>query len=414
VGQSDYLTSIFGMFLDGNGQGVDQGTFFEAEINVGEEDRFAEAVDRLVAALAFLLFDPDHPATSLNGNYLHVWMFEPSGRGFTATTNLRTYFDADPVNQRIYCGVPNLVPHYERIHDEGLSFHLLDPHQWPGEEQKLVLDRLLLSMFWYSLSFSGDVYYEDRVALVNLATAFEVLFDVGDSNSKRRLILDGLEMLFGFDPVLGTWLSQFYGTRSEVVHEGKSPDLLFQYPGAGQPHRNLLTTGQRLYRAAAEEYMYCHAYPVPTERPPTARFREAFLLDMVPNEVRLEQMAAVRSGDNKLQLITLAGDLRFDDGTGCLESAICAGRNLMVATRDVLNANGLEAVRLEVEHASSPDAIKRSYHALETQLCQAIRIPSSRLIEEMDSPWKVARSLRHFAAWMVHAVDFMGQGSRSA
>ena len=56
------------MFLDGNGQGEDQGTFFEAEINVGEEDRFGEAVDRLVAALAFLLFDPDHPATSLNGN----------------------------------------------------------------------------------------------------------------------------------------------------------------------------------------------------------------------------------------------------------------------------------------------------------------------------------------------------------
>ena len=159
------------------------------------------------------------------------------------------------IRDRIYCGIPNLVPHYERIHTEGLSFQLLDPVHWPGKDRSLVLDRLLLSMFWYSLSFSGNVYYEDRVALVNLATAFEVLFDVGDSNSKRRLILDGLERLFGFDPVLGTWLSQFYGTRSEVVHEGKSPDLLFQYPGAGQPHRNLLTTGQRLYRAAAEEYM---------------------------------------------------------------------------------------------------------------------------------------------------------------
>ena len=413
VDQPGYLTSILGMFLDGNGQLVDHGTFFEAEINVGEEDRFAVEVDRLVAALAFLLFDPDHPATSLNGNYLHVWMFEPRDTGFAATTNLRTYFDADPVSQRIYCGVPNLVPHYERIHDEGLSFQLLDPHHWPGEGQNSVLERLLLSMFWYSLSFSGDVYYEDRVALVNLATAFEVLFDVGESNSKRRLILDGLETLFGLEPVLGTWLSQFYSTRSEVVHEGKSPDLLFQYPGAGEPHRNLLTTGQRLYRAAVEEYMYCHACQVPMERPPTARFREAFLLDMVPNEVRLEQMAATRSGDNELQLITLAGDLRFDDGTGCLASAISAGHNLMVATRDMLDSNGLKAFRLKVEHARSADAIKQSYHVLGTQLCRAIRIPSSHLIEEKDSPWKVARSLRHFAAWMVHAVDFMAQKSKS-
>ena len=125
---------------------------------------------------------------------------------------------------------------------------------------------------------------EVKKTLFNLARTFLMI--------KIRV---SLERLFGFDPVLGTWLSQFYGTRSEVVHEGKSPDLLFQYPGAGQPHRNLLTTGQRLYRAAAEEYMYCHAYPVPTERPPTARFREAFLLDMVPNEVRLEQMATVGS-----------------------------------------------------------------------------------------------------------------------
>ena len=133
---------------------------------------------------------------------------------------------------------------------------------------------------------------------------------------------------------------------------------------------------------------------------------------MVPNEVRLDRMATSRSGDNTLQLITLAGDLRFDDGTGCLESAIRAGRNLMVATRDVLDANGLKAVRLEVEHASSPDELKHSYHALGSQLSRAIRIPSSRLLEGMEAPWKVARSLRHFAAWMVHALDFMGRGSR--
>ena len=291
VGQSDDLASMLGMFFDGDGDPIDRATYFEAEVDAGAEDDFAIEVDRLIAALAFLLFDPDHPATSLDGSYLRAWMFEPTGRGLIATANLRDYVDADPAHQRFYCGVPDLVPHYERIHDEALSYRLLKPHHWPGADRRRLLDRLLLSMFWYARSFAASPYRGERIALVNLATAFEVLFDVGDAVGKQRLILDGLEELFGVEPLLANWVRQFYDTRSKVVHEGRAADLLFQYPGARQPHRNLVTSGQRLYRAAAESYMYRHAHRPPDERPPTERFREAFFLDMVPNEARLEQMA---------------------------------------------------------------------------------------------------------------------------
>jgi hypothetical protein len=406
-GQPEHVASILRMFFDGDGNPIDRATYFEADVDVGAEATFVIELDRLIAALTFLLFDPEHPATSLDCGYLRLWMFEPSAQGLVATANLRDYIDADPAHQRFYCGVPDRVPHYERIHVEALSYRLLQARHWPGADRRRLLERLLLSMFWYGRSFGAEQGYEERTSLVNLATAFEVLFDVGDAVGKRRLILDGLEELFGTEPLLASWVRQFYDTRSQVVHEGRATDLLFQHSGARRPHQNLVTSGQRLYRAAVESYMYRHAHRPPEQGPPTEQFRQAFLLDMVPNEARLERMAKSGSGKNKSRLLTLAGDLRFDDGTGSLPTAIHAGRHLLYAVRDTLDRNHLKPFRLEAERSRSPDGLKRAYSRLGAELRRAIRIPKAGASADMDSAWKVARSLRHFAAWMVRAVDHL-------
>ncbi len=406
-GQPDHVASILRMFFDGDGNPIQRATYFEADVDLGAESAFIIEIDRLLAALAFLLFDPEHPATSLDRGYLRVWMFEPSEQGLVVTVNLRDYIDADPARQRFYCGVSDLVPHYERIHVEALSYRLLSPRYWPGADRRRIVERLLLSMFWYGRSFGAEQGYEERTSLVNLATAFEVLFDVGDAVGKQRLILDGLEELFGVEPLLASWVRQFYDTRSQVVHEGRATDLLFQHSGARRPHRNLVTSGQRLYRAAVEPYMYRHAHRPPGQGPPTEQFRQAFLLDMVPNEARLVQMAKSGSGKNKSRLLTLAGDLRFDDGTGSLPTAIRAGRHLLHAVREILDRNHVKPFRLEAEGGRSPDGLKRAYSRLGAELRRAIRVPNAGAPAEMESAWKVARSLRHFAAWMVRAVDHL-------
>ncbi len=406
-GEPVHVPSILGMFFDGDGDPIDRGTYFEAEVESGAEEVFVDEMDRLIAALGFLLFDPDHPATSLDGNFLRLWLFEPGEEGFTATTNMKEYADAVPGRQRFYPGVPDLVPHYDRIHHEDLAYRLLDDRHWPGPERRRVLDRLLLSMFWYGRSFGVEPHHEERMAIVNLATAFEVLFDVGDAAGKRRQILDSLEKMFGVSGLLAAWVRQFYDTRSNVVHEGRAVDLLFQYRGASRPHRNLVSSGQRLYRAAAEACLYRHAHRPPGEGPRTGQLHEAFLLDMVPNEARLEKMANSRSGRHRLRLLELAGDLRFDDGTGRLPIAIRAGRKLLNSTRKLLDGNGLKPLRLEIERHRKPAGLKRAYARLGAGLRRSIRIPAPGAPADLGSDWKTARSLRHFAAWIVRAADYL-------
>ncbi len=406
-GKPARVASILSMFFDGDGEPIHRATYFEAEVDAGAEDVFVDEMDRLIAALGFLLFDPDHPATSLDGNFLRLWMFEPGEEGFTATTNMKEYADAEPGRQRFYPGVPDLVSHYERIHHEDLAYRLLHDRHWPGADRRQVLDRLLLSMFWYGRSFGVEPHHEERMAIVNLATAFEVLFEVGDAAGKRRQILDSLEELFGVSGLLADWVRQFYDTRSNVVHEGSAVDLLFQHRGAGRPHRNLVSSGQRLYRAAAESYLYRHALQPPKERPRTASHHEAFLLDMVPNETRLESMAKSRSGRHRLRLLELAGDLRFDDGTGRLPIAIRAGRKLLNSSRKLLDGNGLKSHRLEIERQREPAGLKRAYSRLGAELRRSIRIPVPGAPVDLGSDWKTARSLRHFAAWIVRAADYL-------
>ena len=406
-GQPEHVASMIGMFFDGDGEPIDRATYFEAEVDSGKEDAFLDEMDRLVAALAFLLFDPDHPATSLDGNFLRIWLFEPTDHGLVATTNMKDYVDAEPGRQRFYSGVPDLVPHYERLHEEDLSFRLLAGRHWGGGERRRVLDRALLAMFWYARSFGVEPHHEARMSLINLTTAFEVLFDVGDADGKRRKILDGLEELFGASGLLADWVRQFYDTRSQVVHEGRAADLLFQYRGASHPHRNLVSSGQRLFRSAAEAYLYRHAHQPPGEGPPTDRFHEAFLLDMVPNETRLDRMGKARAGRDRLLLLTLAGDLRFDDGTGRLDAAIRAGKKLLYASRGLLDSNGLKKHRLEIDRHREPAALRRAYSRLGAKLRRAIRIPKPGASAELGSDWKAARSIRHFAAWMVRAVDYL-------
>jgi hypothetical protein len=406
-GEPAHVAAILSMFFDGDGGPIHRATYFEAEVDCGAEDVFVDELDRLIAALGFLLFDPDHPATSLDGNFLRLWMFEPAEAGFTATTNMKEYADAVPGQQRFYPGVPDLVPHYERIHHEDLSYRLLDDRHWPGPERRRVLDRLLLSMFWYGRSFGVEPHHEERMAIVNLATAFEVLFEVGDATGKRRQILDSLEEMFGVSGLLADWVRQFYDTRSNVIHEGRAVDLLFQHQGAGRPHRNLVSSGQRLYRAAAEAYLHRHAHQPPKERPRTASHHEAFLLDMIPNEARLESMAKSRPGRQRLRLLELAGDLRFDDGTGRLPIAIRAGRKLLNSTRKLLDGNGLKEHRLEVELQREPAGLKRAYARLGAGLRRAIRIPAPGAPAGPGSDWKTARSLRHFAAWIVWTADYL-------
>jgi len=85
--------------------------------------------------------------------------------------------------------------------------------------------RVLTAITWYNRSLKMGI--DEEVALVNLAIAFESLLDLEQGEKVTDRFKEAVRLLLGGFPRLDSWLTQFYDARSEIVHEGKSQNLMF-------------------------------------------------------------------------------------------------------------------------------------------------------------------------------------------
>jgi hypothetical protein len=85
--------------------------------------------------------------------------------------------------------------------------------------------RILTALAWYNRSTGVDI--EESVALVNLAIAFESLLGLKAGEKVTERFMEAVNLLVGDVPRLDSWLTQFYRTRSQIVHEGQSSNLMF-------------------------------------------------------------------------------------------------------------------------------------------------------------------------------------------
>src|SRR5256884_7463524 len=82
-------------------------------------------------------------------------------------------------------------------------------------------DRLLE---WHNRSTAEEV--DERVALLNLAIAFESLLNL-ESDKVTGRFRETIMTLLGSSPRLDSWVDQFYNARSAVAHKGKTHHLMF-------------------------------------------------------------------------------------------------------------------------------------------------------------------------------------------
>jgi hypothetical protein len=93
------------------------------------------------------------------------------------------------------------------------------------EERDNLSERMLTALTWYNRSIEIDI--DESVALVNLAIAFESLLDLEAGEKVTARFKEAVGLLVGDVPRLDSWLSQFYGARSQIVHKGRSASLMF-------------------------------------------------------------------------------------------------------------------------------------------------------------------------------------------
>jgi hypothetical protein len=111
-------------------------------------------------------------------------------------------------------------------------------------------ERILRAINWFNASNGRSA--DEHAALVQLSIAFEALLGLPEGYKADRF-KDSIALLLGRTTRLDEWASQFYDSRSEVVHEGRARNLRFMI-GKGDKNqdppmlRPLLSFGHQVFQ----------------------------------------------------------------------------------------------------------------------------------------------------------------------
>lgn len=85
--------------------------------------------------------------------------------------------------------------------------------------------RIFTALKWYNHANESQAG-ADR-SLLNLAVAFEALFNLPD-NAKSERLSDSISLVLGRSERIHDWATQFYAARSRVAHEGAARELYYR------------------------------------------------------------------------------------------------------------------------------------------------------------------------------------------
>ncbi len=162
------------------------------------------------------------------------------------------------------------------------------------EERDNLSERMFTALTWYNRSLEID--NDESVALINLAIAFECLLDLEEGEKVTARFKEAVGILVGNVPRLDSWLTQFYGARSQIIHKGRSASLMFiatddPKKPFGRPeleYRSLVSYGRQVFQVCVATILT------------GAQIAKQLKLDslLVTNQQRLERICkALSKGD---------------------------------------------------------------------------------------------------------------------
>lgn len=159
------------------------------------------------------------------------------------------------------------------------------------KESDNLSERILTALTWYNRSIGIDT--DESVALVNLAIAFESLLDLEAGEKVTERFKEAVSLLVGDVPRLDSWLTQFYEARCQIVHKGRSANLMFvatdnvkkPFERPELEYRSLVSYGRQIFQVCVATML--------TGSQIAERLKLASLL--VTNQQRLERICQTLS-----------------------------------------------------------------------------------------------------------------------
>ena len=110
--------------------------------------------------------------------------------------------------------------------------------------------RVFTALKWYNHANESSAG-PDR-ALLNLAVAFEALFNLPE-NAKSERLADSISLILGRTERIQDWAVQFYAARSRVAHEGAAHELYYrptarQRSAADERFGTLMLSGRTIFQ----------------------------------------------------------------------------------------------------------------------------------------------------------------------
>ena len=230
-------------------------TYFLLNTEKGKEAQTLQEARKAISLLRYTMLRPDTQALdNVESTYAYAFALPPAGRDDYRLYQCWPNFN---VEQEIWVSpthnmfpLPGWYVDFRLIHTSQLEDVETTDQRFYGQRTPDQEDEVVLAIDWYNQSFLKYSLRGVAGRLVDIATAFETLFQLPKHNKTaefRKRIREYLGAQEG--SILDNWAIDFYSNvRSETVHKGKPLSYLFKHPEAQIPHLSFLWSAQRIFR----------------------------------------------------------------------------------------------------------------------------------------------------------------------
>jgi len=384
-------------------------TYFLLDNQGRDDNQTIVEARKAITLLRYMMLCPDLQAVNdIETSSIYIFELPPAGKD-----EYRIYHGWINFNQEEWITVI-----HQKFHPPGwhVDFRILSSHNLEGLGEiknrfygnylnsKLEAE-ILLSMDWYNLSFQRYSIRGVAGHLVDIATAFETLFQLPQHQKTkefRRRIRESLGTEEG--SILDEWATRFYkDVRSETVHTGKPLSYLFKHPDAQTPHLSFLWSAQRIFRE-------CVAVKLGIGR---HLLNEHLVERLTPNEVILKRLRTVGSFQKIRDTGSLWEILKLKQiyPVGERDDIVWLGKTLLSELATQLASKKLSSLLSTIESilnsGDNDEMLGWKYVELVEQFKKVSQQDSGKAVKELAEVSSLAFWVRHFAEFAWYALTVL-------
>ena len=374
VADSDkrYLGELSTCFSTTRGLSTNKGaikamTYFLLNTETVKETQALQEARKAVSLLRYTMLSPNTQALdNVESTYTYAFALPPAGhsdyRLYQCWPNLSIEQEIwiSPKHQKF--PLPSWYVDWQLIHTSQLEDVEEMNQRFYGQETVSEEDETILAIEWYNQSFLKYTLRSVAGRLVDVATAFETLFQLpknGKTAEFRKRIREYLGAQEG--SILDNWATDFYSkVRSETVHKGKPLSYLFRHPEAQIPHLSFLWSSQRIFRECIST----------RTRLPRHIDNHRLIEELIPNEIHLSKLKEAGSFRMILEDNLLGEVEKFRPiyPVGRREDIIWLGKELLTGYKEQYRPNQQSLPTLQLildSHDTGSDLGLQYYRFLE-------------------------------------------------